>query len=94
MKNIAFEIPVHFSLALGDNFYFKGVKNEDDLRFKHTFEDVFSEDVLNMPWFMQLGNHDYLGNASAQIAYSKKSHRWYFKKINHYPILKSVKIFE
>ena len=77
MKRIATEISVHFTLALGDNFYFDGVKHADDHRFKTTFEDVFTLESLNMPWFIQLGNHDYLGNASAQLAYTKKSNRWY-----------------
>ena len=80
MNRIAMKEPVHFTLALGDNFYFNGVKNEYDPRFKNTFEDVFTEKNLNMPWFMQLGNHDYYGNASAQIAYTNKSNRWYVKK--------------
>lgn len=68
--------PVHATLALGDNFYFYGVSNVNDQRFQSTFENVYDSKSLNMPWFIQLGNHDYLGNASAQIAYTNKSNRW------------------
>lgn len=76
MNKLTKKMPVHFTLALGDNFYFDGVKNVNDPRFQTTFENVFSAKTLNMPWFIQLGNHDYLGNVSAQLAYFNKSNRW------------------
>ena len=63
---------------LGDNFYDNGVKNINDKRFRETFEDVFTAKSLMTPWFFCAGNHDHLGNASAQIAYSSRSERWNF----------------
>lgn len=35
-------------LALGDNFYFDGVKNVDDKRFQETYENVFTAKSLKV----------------------------------------------
>lgn len=64
-----------FALALGDNFYTHGVTNVDSNRFKYTFEDVFTN---QFPFHVLAGNHDHLGNVSAQIDYSGRSKRWSF----------------
>jgi acid phosphatase len=65
-----------FVLALGDNFYDKGVESVDDPLWKSMFEDVYTHPALQVPWHAVLGNHDYGGNPQAQIDYTARSPRW------------------
>ena len=58
-----------FVVALGDNFYDNGVASTDDEQWQTTFDDVFTADSLQVPWYALLGNHDYRGSAQAQIDY-------------------------
>jgi tartrate-resistant acid phosphatase type 5 len=67
-----------FTIAVGDNFYDSGVKNEYDSRFKTTFENVFTAPSLQTRWYVVAGNHDHKGNVSGEIAYTQHSNRWYF----------------
>lgn len=44
----------HFVLALGDNFYWRGVKSVNDPLWKSVYEDrVDSHPSLNVPWFVR-----------------------------------------
>src|SRR5262249_42205456 len=47
--------PLTAVLALGDNFYKPITPN----RFKDNFEDMYSKDGLDCPFYACLGNHDY-----------------------------------
>jgi len=91
MTKMAQLYSTQFQLALGDNFYFDGVTNEDDKRFFLTFENVFDSEYLNTPWFLLMGNHDHYGNASAQISYSQKSKRWVMPNYNYTVSIKTMK---
>ncbi|KAI0217710.1 Tartrate-resistant acid phosphatase type 5 [Lamellibrachia satsuma] len=76
MAKFANKNPIDFVLTLGDNFYFDGVKSVDDPRFKETYSRVFYQSSLAVDWYIVAGNHDYNGNISAQIAYTKVSKTW------------------
>ena len=76
-----------YLVALGDNFYFWGVEDENDPHWLHTYEEVYPD--LQLPWYPITGNHDWDkrpningefvgGNGTAQLAYSSKSDRWTF----------------
>ncbi|XP_064293347.1 tartrate-resistant acid phosphatase type 5 isoform X2 [Phalacrocorax carbo] len=79
MGRTATDLGANFVLALGDNFYYKGVQDEWDPRFQETFERVFTAPGLQeLPWFVLAGNHDHAGNVTAQLAYGHRSPRWHF----------------
>lgn len=65
-----------FVVSVGDNFYEDGVTGVDDPMWRSSFEQVYKAPSLQVPWYVALGNHDYHGNAQAQIDYSQKSTRW------------------
>ncbi|XP_055342113.1 tartrate-resistant acid phosphatase type 5-like [Paramacrobiotus metropolitanus] len=67
-----------FTIGLGDNFYFDGVKDVNDKRFEETYETVFQATSLDTPWYFIAGNHDHNGNVSAQIHYTDVKKRWNF----------------
>lgn len=60
-------------LGLGDNFYPCGVTSVTDKRFRQQWYAVLVEPNPRMhavPWYVTLGNHDYLGSAEAQVKYT------------------------
>uniref|UniRef100_A0A7E4VGH8 Tartrate-resistant acid phosphatase type 5 n=1 Tax=Panagrellus redivivus TaxID=6233 RepID=A0A7E4VGH8_PANRE len=76
MKKVVESEDSKFVINLGDNFYFNGVDNLQDQRFWKSFESPYSD--LIMPWFVIAGNHDHLGNVTAQILHTNRSNLWTF----------------
>jgi tartrate-resistant acid phosphatase type 5 len=78
MAAAAKEINPRFIISVGDNFYENGVASVDDPQWQTSFEAVYRDPALQLPWYCILGNHDYHagGSCDAQIAYHKINPRW------------------
>ena len=76
-----------FVIAIGDNFYSRGVKGIEDSQFQTKFEDTFTAPSLkNVSWYVTSGNHDYYGGQAgidAEIEYTNHSQRWEFPDYYH-----------
>jgi len=84
MGRVASGIGSKFVVALGDNFYHHGIDGTEYVaRFQQTFEDVYTANSLQTPWYVIAGNHDYAGNVSAQVAYTRLSKRWRYPDLYH-----------
>jgi len=71
MASRASALKPEFVITVGDNFYWSGVSSTRDPQFKTKWKDVFlRHKALRIPWQVCLGNHDYDGNAQAQIAFT------------------------
>eukprot|EP00933_Yihiella_yeosuensis_P075288 TRINITY_DN84604_c0_g1_i1.p1 TRINITY_DN84604_c0_g1~~TRINITY_DN84604_c0_g1_i1.p1 ORF type:complete len:406 (+),score=49.60 TRINITY_DN84604_c0_g1_i1:47-1219(+) len=68
---------ISFVLNTGDNFYYCGIQNTSDVQLKIDFEDVYTQDSLNVPWYGSLGNHEYGYNVDAQLQYKDPKGRWF-----------------
>lgn len=57
-----------FVLSVGDNFYWMGA-NSDTMRAG--WANVYSQDLLSVPWFSVMGNHDYGNNDPGSVCPSR-----------------------
>lgn len=76
MAEAAKRMPPRFIISVGDNFYPRGVTSTTDERWLSAFQNVYGSPALDCPWYAVLGNHDHLGNPSAEIEYGKLDSRW------------------
>lgn len=77
MNSVAKALNAQFALLLGDNFYMAGIHgSENSRRFQETFENAYNGSSLQVPFYSIAGNHDHLGNVTAELAYSNHSKRW------------------
>ncbi|CAK5075792.1 unnamed protein product [Meloidogyne enterolobii] len=51
--------PLNFVINVGDNFYFNGVSDIFDSRFEDSFEQVYDNENLLVPWYTIAGNHGF-----------------------------------
>ncbi len=76
MARAAESVGSRFVISVGDNFYEDGVSSVSDPRWQSSFESIYTDPALMTKWHVILGNHDYMGDVDAQIAYSATSPRW------------------
>jgi tartrate-resistant acid phosphatase type 5 len=76
MSIVAQNMDARFVISVGDNFYEDGVTSVDDDHWHRSFEDVYIDRSLQVPWNVIMGNHDYHINPQAQLEYAKTSSRW------------------
>jgi len=76
MSSIKRDPSIKFLVLGGDNFYETGVTDVRDSQFNDTYSKFFESIAPSMPRFVILGNHDYFGNAMAQVLYSQYDKTW------------------
>ncbi|KAL2234489.1 purple acid phosphatase 17 [Sesamum indicum] len=78
MGKIGEELDIDFVVSTGDNFYDNGLEGETDPAFVDSFTNIYTAKSLQKQWFSVLGNHDYRGDAVAQMspALRKIDDRW------------------
>ena len=60
MTQLATMTPFDYLIVVGDNIYEKGVDSVTSPRWQATFEDVYTDASLQVPWHVIAGNHDQL----------------------------------
>ncbi|GJN08519.1 hypothetical protein PR202_ga26451 [Eleusine coracana subsp. coracana] len=68
MGRVGEKLNIDFIVSTGDNFYKNGLNGVDDQQFEESFSDIYKAQSLQKPWYLVLGNHDYRGNALAQLS--------------------------
>ncbi|KAJ1298060.1 hypothetical protein BS78_01G424300 [Paspalum vaginatum] len=68
MGKVGDRLNIDFVISTGDNFYEDGLTGTDDQAFEQSFTDIYTAKSLQRPWYLVLGNHDYRGDALAQLS--------------------------
>jgi len=81
---------IDFVAIAGDPIHDNGVKSTEDSEWKDKFENVYTaSSLMNIPWYVVSGNHEYHGSVQAILDYSKLSDRWK-APARYYSIEKSI----
>ncbi|KAF6144566.1 hypothetical protein GIB67_006058 [Kingdonia uniflora] len=67
MGRIGEKLDINFVISTGDNFYDNGLTGVKDPAFEESFTKIYTAKSLQKQWYSVLGNHDYRGNAEAQL---------------------------
>ena len=73
-------------LMLGDNFYPNGIHHKmgvHDPQFDDVFQKIVALD-MPVPFYTILGNHDWLGDVGAQLAYGSVDPRWVMPSLYYF----------
>jgi acid phosphatase len=77
MARASRETGANFVISTGDNFYPGGATSVADPQFQATFEKIYDDPALMIPWYVVLGNHDHRGDVEAEIHYTTGNSRWH-----------------
>lgn len=76
MGEVADAVNPECVIAAGDVHHFSGIQSVSDPLWMTNYETIYSHPELMIPWYPVCGNHEYVGNTRAVIAYSGISRRW------------------
>ncbi|CAB4281440.1 unnamed protein product [Prunus armeniaca] len=68
MGKVGEKLDIDFVVSTGDNFYDNGLASEHDTAFEESFTKIYTAKSLQKQWYSVLGNHDYRGDAEAQLS--------------------------
>lgn len=83
---------IDFVLNVGDNFYKNkdstgekqgGITNITDPLWEKYFKNVYIDSLRKVTFYSVLGNHDYMGNITAQVKYHQLDPRWYMPDFSY-----------
>ncbi|KAH1236175.1 Purple acid phosphatase 17 [Glycine max] len=68
MGKVGEKLDIDFVVSTGDNFYDNGLTSDHDNAFQESFTQIYTAKSLQKQWYSVLGNHDYRGDAEAQLS--------------------------
>eukprot|EP00053_Salpingoeca_punica_P022096 m.213817 g.213817 ORF g.213817 m.213817 type:complete len:349 (-) comp29816_c0_seq1:404-1450(-) len=77
LTNVSQSFHPLFIVSTGDQVYSSGITSDQDPLLQHVFEGVYTHKSLQIPWLVNIGNHDCLGDVPAMLAYARKSNKWH-----------------
>ncbi|RDY01853.1 Purple acid phosphatase 17, partial [Mucuna pruriens] len=82
MGKLGDKLDIDFVVSTGDNFYDSGIRGVNDPTFVLSFTNIYTAKSLRRKWYSVLGNHDYRGNALAQLSpiLRKIDRRWFCQR--------------